>query len=307
MHPEENGDRDVRVVKEVRPGRLEIQEAHRVHRDDGGHSHRRHAEEELPRQGGQENRQVDVRRIELRVGDEVAQRDVRAAGDDQGQREHREREGGRIEDVRGTSLPVPPDELLGEEPHCDHRELQKEPLRPEPEEQVDAEDNWKWPESECVRVAARPGHEAVDGVRKNQLGQDEGEERIDNAGVPSPIEKHRPLCARLQPVLRARHELERELPARATRRDSERRAPCQHRDSRANERAQQGRLLSYGEEREDAERRDERTGERERLPRWKRRRDRAGGLRYQHSSIWQIRARRASSIAVGAVPLVNAP
>ena len=60
---------------------------------------------------------------------------------------------GRIEDVRLAAVLVPADQFLGGEPDGDHQELQVEPVRPEPEEQVGAEDDRE--RSEPERVACR--------------------------------------------------------------------------------------------------------------------------------------------------------
>ena len=68
---------------------------------------------------------------------------------------------------------VPADQLLAGERQCNHQELQVEPIRLEPEEQVDAEDDRERTEAERVGVAPRPGEQHVERVGEEELRGDE--------------------------------------------------------------------------------------------------------------------------------------
>ena len=82
-------------------------------------------------------------RIELRAGNLPAPGDVAGAGDQQAERKHRQWKRRGIEDVHPPAFPVPTDQLFRGKPERHHRELQVEPVRLEPEEQIDAEDDGK--------------------------------------------------------------------------------------------------------------------------------------------------------------------
>ena len=70
-------------------------------------------------------------------------------------------------------VPVPANQLLGREAQTDHDELEVEPVRLEPEEQVDAEDHRKGTEAEHVASTPRPAEQHVERVREDQLRGDE--------------------------------------------------------------------------------------------------------------------------------------
>ena len=145
--------------------------------------------------------QVHVRRIELRGGNVPAPGDVARAGGQQDKRKHRQRKRRGVEDVHAPAVLVPADQLLRGQPKRHHRELQIEPVRLEPEEQIDAEDDGKRSEAERVGVAPRPAEQHVERVREEQLGEDEGAERVNRRPIPAPIQQHRALRAGLQIVL----------------------------------------------------------------------------------------------------------
>ena len=152
-------------------------------------------------------------RIELSDGDVVAPGHVAPAGEEQAEREHRKRERRRVEDVRAPSVLLPAQEFLGGEPERHHEELEVEPIVSEPEKKVDAEDDRKRTESEGVGLPARPAEKHVERVREHKLGGEKVERVIHLAPVPAPVQHHRELGARLQIVLLAHVDLERELPS----------------------------------------------------------------------------------------------
>ena len=107
-------------------------------------------------------------------------------------------------------VPVPADQFFRGQSERHHRELQIEPVRLEPEEQIDAEDDGKRCEAESVGVAARPAEQHVERIREEQLREDEGREGIDRRPIPAPVQQHRSLRAGLQIVLFPQHDFERE-------------------------------------------------------------------------------------------------
>ena len=154
VHAQKHGNRDIRVVKEIDAGGGEIEETEHVGDHDRGHRHRRHAEEILPGQRDEKQRQVDVRGEELGGCDVLPPGEVARAGENQRQREDGERKRRRIENMDASSLLVPADQLLGREPEPHQQKLQIEPVVREPEKQVDAEDDGERTEPREVRVAA---------------------------------------------------------------------------------------------------------------------------------------------------------
>ena len=141
----------------------------------------------------------------------LAPRDVAPAGDEQAERKHREWKRRGIEDVRVPSVLVPADQLFGGEADRHHDELQIEPVRLEPEEQIDAEDDRERTEAERVGVAPRPAEQHVEGVREEQLGGDEVGRVVHLTPVPAPVQQHRALRAGLQVVLFPGHPIQRQL------------------------------------------------------------------------------------------------
>ena len=225
VHAEEDGDGDVGVVEVVDAGRLEVDEAEEPRRGHRGEGHRRHPEEDLAGEGGEEDPHVHVRREELRDGDVPRPRQVARAGGDQGRREDREGERGGVEDVDPPAVPLPPDEGLGRERESDEQKLEVEPAFVEPEEQVDAEDDGDGAEAEPAGLAPRPGEEEVEGVGEEELGGDEDRGVADRGPVPAPVEEHRRLGAGLDPVLGPGVDLDGQAPAAAARPQAEPGAP----------------------------------------------------------------------------------
>ena len=156
-------------------------------------------------------------RIELRVRDLRAPRDVAGACQEETEREHCERKRRGIEDVRAPPIPVPADELLGREAESHHQELQVEPVWLEPQKQVDAEDDRERTEAEHIRVSPRPAEQHVQGIGEHQLPGDEMGRGIHWRPVPTPIHEYRELGAGLQIVLFSRLYRQRQRSARALR------------------------------------------------------------------------------------------
>src|SRR5262249_42468291 len=113
-----------------------------------------YTEQELSGQRHQEQEQVHMRRIELRDGDVLTPGDVARAGQNQGQRKYGECERRRIEDVRLLSVTVPPDQLLAGERQRNHQKLHIEPVLPEPQKQVCAEDDRELSEPQRRGIAS---------------------------------------------------------------------------------------------------------------------------------------------------------
>ncbi len=82
---------------------------------------------------------------------------------------------------------LPLDELLGRIPERDDDELPVVPLGPEPEEEVDAEDDGDRPEAELVRVPAGPLEQRVEPVGEKELTEEERQIGEDGWYVPSPL------------------------------------------------------------------------------------------------------------------------
>ena len=154
-------------------------------------------------------------RIELRDGDVLPPREAARPGGDEGQREDREREGRGVEDVHPAAVPFPAQQLLGREAERHQQELEIEPVVPEPEEEVDAEDDRDGAEAHPLRVAPGPAEEQVEPVGEGELPRDERNRVVDRRPVPAPVEEHGGLRAGLQVVLGARGELERPATAAA--------------------------------------------------------------------------------------------
>src|SRR5262245_34808830 len=166
MHSQENGNRNVRIVKKVDSCRGEVKQSEEVRRQHGGYRHQSHAEKELSRETDDKQHEVHLRRIKLRARNFFAPRDVGGAGG-----EEKERKGGkwkrrRIEDVCATSFLGPTDQLFRGEAKRHHQELQVKPVRLEPKEQIDAEDDGERTEAESVIIAPRPAEQHVERIRK---------------------------------------------------------------------------------------------------------------------------------------------
>ena len=129
--------------------------------------------------------------------------------------------------MHGAPFPIPANEFFRDVSHHDHRELEGKPVRFEPQEQVDAQDDREGPESERVHVAPRPGDQALDGVREHQLRDDQRSVRVHEVDVPAPVQQNRRLGTCLNPVLGTGREPDRERPAAAPGRDPEAYRPHQ--------------------------------------------------------------------------------
>src|SRR5215471_16888963 len=111
-----------------------------------------------------------------------------------------------------ASILLPPDELFCCQAKRDHPELPIEPIRFEPQKEVDAENDWERREAESVCVAPRPAEQHVEHVGEQELGQDEGNEIVDGAPVPAPVQQYRALRAGLEVVLLFQSNFNLELP-----------------------------------------------------------------------------------------------
>ena len=88
--------------------------------------------------------------------------------DQQAERKDRQRDRRWIEDVGAPAVALPGDELLAQHGRRDHQKLQVEPVVPEPQEQVGAEDDRKRlqiPGSTCRAATSRPAYPAHRGKR----------------------------------------------------------------------------------------------------------------------------------------------
>ena len=146
--------------------------------------------------------------------------------------------------MRAPSVPVPTNQLFRGQPERHHRELQIEPVRLEPEEQIDAEDDRKRSEAESVGVAPRPAEQHVERVREDQLGEDEGRKGVDRRPIPAPIQQHRALRAGLQVMLLPQDHLQRERPPAAPGPNEQHRIPGAQRSGGAQKRPQRVRVLA---------------------------------------------------------------
>ena len=122
----------------------------------------------------------------------------------------------------------------------------------EEQEETDAEDDRERAEAERISIATRPAEQAVEAVREEQLGENEGEKTEDEVIVGSPVQDQRALSARLDPMLWAPNDFDRERAARAPCKDEERDAPDEQYGGGADERALEDRVS-----REERERRDD--------------------------------------------------
>src|SRR5215471_18869536 len=112
-----------------------------------------------------------------------------------------------------ASILLPPDELFGCQPERDQPELPIDPIRFEPQKQVDTENYGERREAESVCVAPRPAEQHVEYVCEQELGQDEGNEIVDLAPVPAPVQQYRALRAGLEIVLFFQGNFDLELPS----------------------------------------------------------------------------------------------
>ena len=119
-------------------------------------------------------------------------------------REQRERKPRRVEDVHQPAVAMPPDEFLPEESDGHEDELQVEPVVPEPQEQVGAEDDRERPEPEDEAAAARPRQQHVERVGEDDLRHQQPGVVVNRLPVPPPVRVDRDVAHRLDVVLRAR-------------------------------------------------------------------------------------------------------
>jgi len=90
--------------------------------------------------------------------------------------------------------------------------LQKEPIRLEPKEEIDAEDDGKGAEADPVCIPARPAKQHVERVGEEQLSKEEVTKLVNGRPVPSPIQEDQPLSAGLNIMLLPRNDLELDIP-----------------------------------------------------------------------------------------------
>ena len=105
---------------------------------------------------------------------------------EQDEREQRQRERRRVEDVHAPPSRSQRTKALPET-HGDEQKLQAEPVVLEPQEQVRAEDDRERPEAEQIGLAARPGQQHVERVREEQLRRRAAGEVVDRRPVPAPV------------------------------------------------------------------------------------------------------------------------
>ncbi len=164
-------------------------------------------------QADREQEGVDPRGQRQRGGDLPSPGEVGRVRGDQHEREEPEGERRRVEDVDPPAFAVPADQLLAQEADRDHQELQVEPVVPEPEEEVDAEDDREGPEAQRVALSPGPREQHVEGVREEELRGDERGHLVHGPPEPPPVGENRELAHRLDVVLSAQHR--RQRPARA--------------------------------------------------------------------------------------------
>ncbi len=159
------------------------------------------------------------------------------------------------------SFPLPAHELLPHEPDRKHEELQVEPVVPEPEEQVRAENDGKRPEAEHIATAARPGQKHVEGVGEHQLRHEKPNEVVDRPPVPAPVREHGYLNERLQVMLGTQHGMEGPALRHTLEPQEERRLPDEQYDGRTPKGASENRVARYaGHERQHGETQRQRQG-----------------------------------------------
>src|SRR2546427_553798 len=200
MHTEEDRDRYVRVVEEIDTGDREVQEAEHIRRCHRRQRHRCDAEEELARKADEKQHRVHVRRIKLRASNGLAPRQVTRARQDEGDRKDSEGKRGGVEDMHVSPLFVPADQVFGGEPGRHHQELKVEPIRLEPEKQVDAEDHREWTEAQGVGVPPRPREKHLEPIGEKQLAGNESHRAVDLMPVQTPIQQTGSLGTRMEAV-----------------------------------------------------------------------------------------------------------
>src|SRR5262249_39757055 len=154
MHSQKNRNWNVGIVEEINAGRRVIDQSKRVCRQHSRHCHERDAEEELSRQADQKQHEIHMWREELSSRNLPAPRQVGRAGCQKSPRKNGKGERRRVEKGGLTAIFVPADQLFRRKPERHNDELQIEPVRFEPQEQVDAEDYGERTESENIRVAS---------------------------------------------------------------------------------------------------------------------------------------------------------
>ena len=125
----------------------------------------------------------------------------------------------------GASALAPADELLGQVPEGDDRELPVKPLGTEQQEQVDAENDGQRPEAELELVASGPRQQAAEREGENELGEDQRVEQADTRHVIAPVGIEHELCAGLHVVRLPRNDTQRQRPPSASRPHEQRSGP----------------------------------------------------------------------------------
>src|SRR5262249_20658892 len=112
-------------------------------------------------------------------------------------------------------------------------------------------DDGEWTEPERISIPARPGEEDVERVCKHDLRGDQGRGVVCLTPVPTPIEQHGRLCTRLDVVLLAQNDLERQGSPGAEHRRPQHGVPREQREPRTEHRPEEYGILSNGIEQAD--------------------------------------------------------
>jgi hypothetical protein len=135
VHPEKDGNWDIRIEEVVRAGQSEVCQPERIRRHHRGHRHRRHAEEQLTRQGDEEEEtriMCGGKNCVTAMSWPQVMPDVPVTRSAREKTVSEKAEGLKMCAWR-PSLSQP-DQAFGDEPDGEHQELQEEPVRPEPDE-----------------------------------------------------------------------------------------------------------------------------------------------------------------------------
>src|SRR5262245_8488906 len=100
-----------------------------------------------------------------------------------------------------SSFLVPADDVLCCETDREHQELQIEPVRFEPKEEINAENDGEGPKPECICVSSRPAHKHVERIGEEQLSQEKIDGVVDGTPIPPPIQHYEALSTSLHVVL----------------------------------------------------------------------------------------------------------
>ena len=161
MKAQEHGRRNVRINEEGNTRNRDIERAAGEERCRGHRGHWSNREEIHDHETDGEDDRVDARSDAEGRRDFLSPRDVGRAGREQHQREHREGEGGRVEDVNPFAVSIPSHERLAEESKRDQHELHAEPIVFEPQKQIGAEDDRERAEADDKWLASRPRQQAT--------------------------------------------------------------------------------------------------------------------------------------------------